>query len=250
MQTALLAILIIGFIYFLYREINHNKTEQSFLSVVNHAFRTPLTRIKWQSDNLNPDLPREEQAEITRNISATINQVLDILDTISGIKDVHNSANYQLKAVSIREIIEAAIGKYRASINEKKINFHLPAFNEIPLLTLDTKKISFVIEAILSNAIFYSKENGSIDIKSVVRDNKLVLSIEDNGIGLSFRDKRNIYGRFYRGKQALKMNTDGLGLSLFLSKEIIRRHHGTLSIFSKGRDRGVIVTITLPIQAS
>jgi signal transduction histidine kinase len=113
METAVLCILVIAFVYFLYREINHNRNEQSFLSVVNHAFRTPLTRIKWQSDNLSPDMSHEAQAEITRNISATVNQVLDILDTISGIKDVHNSANYQLKAVSIREIIEVAMGKYR-----------------------------------------------------------------------------------------------------------------------------------------
>lgn len=250
MQTALLGILIIGFIYFLYREINHNKTEKTFLSVVNHAFRTPLTRIKWFSDNLTPDLSHEAQSEITRNISTTVNQVLDILDTISGIKDVYSAANYQLKAVSIREIIEAAMGKYRTAITDKKLTFHMPTFNEIPLLTLDTKKISFVIETLLSNAIFYSKENGVIDIKSTIQKKMLTLSVEDNGIGLSWKDKRNLYGRFYRGKQALKMNTDGLGLSLFLSKEIIRRHHGNLTITSKGRNRGIIVSITLPIQTS
>jgi signal transduction histidine kinase len=134
------------------------------------------------------------------------------------------------------------------AITDKKLTFHLPAFNEIPLLTLDTKKISFVIETILSNAIFYSKENGIIDLKSTIRNNKLILTIEDNGIGLSFRDKRNLYARFYRGKRALKMNTDGLGLSLFLSKEIIRRHHGDIKVHSKGRDKGVIVSLTLPIS--
>jgi signal transduction histidine kinase len=248
MQTAVIIFFIAAFIYFLLREFKHNKAEESFLSIVNHTFRSPLTRIKWQSDNLKPDLSYEAQAEIARNISTTVNHVLEIIDTLSGIKDVHNSASYDLKAVSIREFIEIGMGKYRTTVTEKKLTFNLPAFNDMPLLTVDTKKISFVIEALLSNAIFYSHEGGAIDIRCIVKKGKLVLSIEDHGIGLSWRDKNNLYQRFYRGRRGLKMNTDGMGLSLYLSKEIIRRHHGIISFHSKGREHGSTFSITLPVR--
>ncbi len=248
MQTAVIIFFILAFIYFLLRELKHNKTEASFLSIVNHTFRTPLTRIKWQSDALKPDLSYEAQAEIARTISTTVNHVLEIIDTLSGIKDVHNSASYDLKAVSIREFIETGIGKYRTNITDKKLTFNLPTFNTMPLLTVDTKKISFVIEALLSNAIFYSKGGGIIDIRCIVKKRKLTLSIEDRGIGLSWKDKNNLYERFYRGNRALKMNTDGMGLSLYLSKEIIHRHHGAISVYSKGKDQGSTFSITLPIH--
>ncbi len=249
MQTILIIIIVIILIYFLRRELNSNLTEESFISIVNHTFRTPLTRIKWISDSLNQDQSREEKAEMARNISNSINRILEIIDTLTGIKDIHNSASYELRAISIREIIEEAIGKYRKTINEKKISLIVPTLVGLPLLTLDTKKISFVIHVLLENAIFYSKENDTIEIKSEIKNHNLVLNIKDSGIGLSWKDKNNIFKRFYRGDRAQKMNTEGMGLGLYMSKEIIRRHHGKIFVQSKGKNKGAIFSIILPIKS-
>lgn len=248
MQIPLLILLIITILYFLKKEREHKATEESFLSIVNHVFRTPLTRIKWQSESFDPSASRETQLETARNISDGINHVLSIIDTLSGIKDVQNQASYDLKAVSLREITEGSISRYRTLLNEKKISLTVPTFTDMPLLTLDTKKISFVIDALLSNAIWYSKENGNIKIDSIIKNNKLIISVSDNGIGLSWKDHRNLYRRFYRGDVATKMNTDGMGLSLHLAKEIIRRHHGSVEASSTGRDKGSVFSITLPLN--
>jgi signal transduction histidine kinase len=249
MQIVILIFLVIAFFYFLRREINSNLTEKSFISIVNHTFRTPLTRIKWMSDSLDADQSREEKAEVARNISTSVNRLLEIIDTLTGIQDIHSSSSYDLKAVSLREIIEEAIGKYRAPLNEKKIALQIPTLVNMPLLTLDTKKITFVINVILENAIFYSNENGTVRIVSEMKDNKLTIAIEDNGIGLTKKDRRNLFKRFYRGDEAKKLNTDGMGVGLYVSNEIIRRHHGKLSAISKGVGRGSVFFITLPIAS-
>jgi two-component system CheB/CheR fusion protein len=248
MSTLFTILLIVILLYFLKKEISSNLTEQSFLSIVNHTFRTPLTRIKWMSDSLQQNMSQEERLGVVQNISNSVNRVLEIVDIIAGVKDINSRTSYDFRAVSIREIIEEAIAKYRAPLNEKKISLELPTSSSMPLLTVDTKKITFVIHAILENAIWYSKENGSIKIKSEVKNRMLILKIIDDGLGLSWRDKYNLFKRFYRGNRAVKMNTDGMGLGLYMAREIIRRHHGSIRAVSKGKDKGSTFSIHLPLD--
>ncbi len=246
MQIVITIILLIIVIYLLKREFGRNFTEKSFLSIVNHTFRTPLTRIKWMSDSLEQDLPRKEQLEVAHNLSNSVNRLLEIVDILAGIKDVHNTSSYDLKAVSIREILEEALKKYHTPLTEKKISLRIPSFANLPLLSVDTKKISLVINIILENAILYGKEGGSIVIESEIKNRALILKITDDGLGLSKKDRKNIFKRFYRGERAKKMNTDGMGLGLYIAKEIINRHHGEIYATSKGQDQGTTFYIALP----
>jgi two-component system, OmpR family, sensor histidine kinase VicK len=248
MQTALIIIFGLLLIYLIKRDMNRNFTEKSFLSIVNHTFRTPLTRIKWMTQALEKEMPRKEQIEIAQSLDTSANRLLEIIDILTGIKDINNLSSYQLKAVSVREIIEEAIHKYHMPLNEKHITFSIPTLNNLPLLSVDTKKISFVIHAIFENAILYSNNGGNINIQAEIKGSELVLKIEDSGIGLSWKDKNNIFNRFYRGERAKKMNTDGMGLSLYISKIIIRRHSGNIKARSKGKDKGTAFYITLPVK--
>lgn len=249
MQTTILFILLIAlFIYSIKTHIDSKIIEKSFISIVNHTFRTPLTRIKWMTDNMNPDLPRTEQIEINKNISNTTNHLLEIVDTLAGIQDVNNSSLYFMKTVSLREIIEEGIAKYHNPINEKKIHLQISALNSLPLLSVDTKKISFAIHAVLENAIRYSQTEGTISIGAKVEDSNIVLAIEDSGIGMKWKDKRNVFKRFYRSAAAVKMNTDGMGLSLYVAKNIIDHHYGKINFQSKDPNNGTIFYISLPIS--
>jgi len=243
----IILILIGAVIYLILKNINLKTAEESFLSVVNHSFRTPLTRIKWMSDSLTEDMPRKEALEMTRNLSISIDRILEILDTLSGIKDVNSTASYDIRAVSLREMIEKGIESCRTPLNAKNIALSVPTFNNIPLLSVDTKKVSFVIHSVIENAILYNKDHGGIAIAADVKNDNIILIIEDNGIGLNSRDKSNIFTQFYRGEEAKRLNTEGMGLSLFMSKEIIHRHGGTMHARSKGPGVGTAIYITLPV---
>jgi len=247
MSTIIIIVLVLAFLFLLRYTINTHTNEKSFLSIINHTFRTPLTNIKWVSDSLKSETSFEKQTEAAQAISISVNRLLEIIDIIGGIKDVKNRSSYDLKAVSMREVIETAIGKYREPLNQKKITFQVPTFIDMPLLTVDTKRISFVIDALLENAIFYTKEGGHITITSNINKHAVTLSIHDDGIGLSWTEKYNLYNRFYRGNLAKKMNTDGTGLSLYLSKIIMERHHGSIKASSGGRDHGSTFSIILPV---
>lgn len=246
MQTALLLLSVFLLIVLLRKERQRNLTEESFISIVNHTFRTPLTRIKWMSETLEQEIPRKEQIDISKDLANSVGRLLEIIDALAGIKDIHNTSAYDLKAISLREILEEAIRKYSVPLNEKHITLSMPTLNNLPLLSVDTKKISFAIQIILENAILYSKEGGNIKIQASMSNEELVLEVADNGIGLSWRDRRNIFDRFYRGERAKKMNTDGMGLGLYMARIIIRRHKGKIYATSGGKDRGTTFFIKLP----
>jgi two-component system sensor histidine kinase VicK len=198
------------------------------------------------ADAIKTDMPRKDELEIITNLDNSVNRLLELVDIVAGIKDIQNTSTYDLKAVSMREILEDALKKYSVLLHDKKISLKVPSLVNLPLLTIDTKKISFVINVIIENAILYAKEGGSIDIEAELKNKELVLKIKDDGIGLSRKDRKNIFKRFYRGERAKKMNTDGMGLGLYASKEIINRHSGQIYAISKGENLGTTFYIVLP----
>lgn len=223
-----------------------HQTEYEFTSIVSHVFRTPITNILWTAKEIEKDITINERASYLQNIAISANKVLDILDIFSGIKDIRSTVGYKFEATSIRDIVEKSMAKYKEAIAKKNITFQVSTFKDIPLLTLDTKKISFVIESLIENAIWYSPDNGKVLIDSIAYKDKLNIYISDNGIGLDLKDKYKIFSKFYRGKRAASLYPDGTGLRLYLSKIIIKRHHGKIYAKSKGIDKGTTLIIELP----
>jgi len=230
----------------LYKEAKN--VEKEFISIVNHAFRTPLTRISWISRELEKTLnANDERLYQLQGIDNAVDKIISMVDSIVGIRDLAKTSGYDFKVVSIREIIENAISKYREIINKKGINFRISPMKNIPSMTVDLKKISFVIEEIIENAINYSQNGGNIFIDVYYNNKSLSIEVSDEGIGLTTIDKIRIFTKFYRNKKAKLMNTDGIGLSLFLCKQIIRKHKGKIYASSKGVDKGTSIVIILPL---
>lgn len=227
--------------------IEKDKTEEEFTTVVNHTFRTPLTSIMWMAQELEADLSKEEKNNVLQKITNSTKKVLDIVDLFVGIKELNNRASYDFKATSIRDIIEKSITKYREDIKKKNINFQISTFKDIPLITVDLNKISFVIDAVLENALLYTKEKGNIIVDAKFDRKVLTIIIKDDGMGLDKIEIMKIFNKFYRNKEAMLMNPNGMGLKLYLSKIIINRHKGEIFLDSEGKGKGTTAYIKLPL---
>jgi signal transduction histidine kinase len=228
--------------------IKKDELEEELISIVNHTFRTPLTSMMWYTKELEKNLPQNERLLYLQNINNATSKVLGVIDILTGIKNIQNTSDYYFEAISIREIVEKSIKKYREEVGKKSIVFQVSTFKDIPLLTLDLKKISFVIESIIENSISYTKKDGRILIDCISDSKKLTLYISDTGIGLSWIDKLMIFSKFYRNSKAKLMNTDGMGLRLYLSKQIIKRHNGKIYAKSNGENEGTTFFIELPFR--
>lgn len=245
-----LILLVIYTLYIAIRSyLKNRKTEYEFTSIINHTFRTPLTRISWAAKELGDiELSKEERISHSQNISNATSKLLEIIDLIVGARDIKNNPGvYLLKETSFRDLVERSIEKYRGEINKKNIVFNISSFNNIPFIIIDRSKISFVVDTLIENAITYTKNSGGISIDCVLRNNKLIFYVADTGIGLSLKDKFKIFTKFYRGKRAIISSPDGMGLRLYLSKHIMRNHKGKIYAKSKGGDKGSVFFLELPI---
>ncbi len=222
--------------------------ESKFTTIVNHTFRTPLTRITWALKELRETEYNQERLSYIQEAENSSNRILNIVDILAGMQEVNNSSNYFFKKVSIREIIETSIAKYKQTINDKKFNFNIETFNDIPPLTADLKKMSFVFDVVMENAFYYTPAGGSIMVGAVTGKNKIIFYVADNGIGLTNHDKRNLFSKFYRGARAKAVYTDGMGLGLYLTKTILEKHGGSIYAKSLGTDKGTTFFVELPTK--
>jgi signal transduction histidine kinase len=244
---SIVSILKAGITYIkLYLQVNIIEFE--FTSIVNHTFRTPLTKIVWALKELKENETNKEKLLYLQNIDNSAERILSIVDILVGMQDVDNKSSYFFKPVSVRQIIEASISKYRAIIDEKKFNFKISLFTEVPPLTADLKKMTFVFDALMENTLWYTPNGGNITIGCIKEKNKVIFYAADSGIGLTWSEKRRLFSKFYRSPIARKMNTDGMGLSLYLSKVIIEKHGGAIYAKSNGRNRGTTFYIELPLD--
>lgn len=251
-HTIIPIIFLISFIafwlFFIIIFFNKTRYEDEFTQIVNHVFRTPLTGISWTTNELKKELSNEEKLNLLQNITNLTDKLVEIVDLFIGIKKVEDQSSYNFKATSVRELIEKSLIKYRYLLNKKNISLNISSFRDAPLLTVDLKKIHFVIDSLIENAVLYTPANGKISIDYMTNQNKLVFYVSDTGIGLSLINKFRIFTKFYRGSRARNIYTDGLGLRLHLSKIIIKRHKGKIYFKSKGKNHGSTFFIELPFK--
>ena len=248
LDVSLLAVLFVVLYYYIKLYLEARKADYEFTSIVNHTFRTPLTRINWISKELEKrDMSQDERMLYLQNLNNATERVMEIVDLIAGIKNIKNISSYNFEATSLRDILENSISKHREGINKKNITFQVPTFKDIPLITIDLKKITLVIDALLENAVMYTSQNGKIFIECIFDHKKITFYVGDNGFGLSQWDKRRIFSKFFRSKSAVLAYPDGMGLRLYLSKQIAKRHHGRLYVKSAGLNKGATFILELPI---
>jgi len=111
----------------------------------------------------------------------------------------------------------------------------------------DKEKIAVVFDNILANAVKYTPPKGKISIKSFRREKDVQFKISDTGIGIPKKDIDKVFSKFFRSKNAVSFETSGSGLGLYVAKNIIERHGGTITLESE-EGKGTTFIITLPIS--
>lgn len=232
------------------RERLLEQTKIDFVSVVAHQLRTPLSAINWifglfkKETGGNMSSEDKELAkrggEATHRMIALVNDLLDV----SRIEEGRFS--FMFKPVSIEELITKLIETEESRIHEKEIAFTFEKSKEqLPPTMADEEKITMVFQNLIENALNYTPKGGSIQISSRYDGTRFIIAIQDSGIGIPKKELDKLFTKFYRGEAATKLQTDGNGLGLFISRNIIEKHKGTIDIASE-EGKNTTVTVTLP----
>ncbi|ARS39474.1 hypothetical protein CA265_07340 [Sphingobacteriaceae bacterium GW460-11-11-14-LB5] len=210
------------------------KKKDEFISFVSHELKTPLTSLRSYiqialhklklngNDFIAHALTKAEQQ--TKKMENMITDFLHI-SRLEGGQLKFESARFDLVA-TIRSCIEDA----EASSEKHQLVYE--GENEAMVMG-DAEKISLVMTNLLSNAQKYSPDGGIITVSCKRSDQNLIISVKDQGIGISSEDKKNMFQKFYRIRSEKTRNISGFGIGLYLSSSIISLHGSSISVESK-----------------
>ena len=230
----------IGYVYLLHDTTKEREIElmkSNFVSVASHQIRTPLTGITWTIDTLRSGEVGElnevqlrmlgNASEVTRHFSELINDLLDVSQIDEGKMD------FTFITQPIVPIIENIFHTLRPVADARNIHFSLNIQKSIPSLTIDKSKIDIAIQNIVDNALKYSPQSSGIVTVSVTHlDSKVIISVEDNGIGVPTEQQPLLFNKFFRAHNAVRTVPNGSGLGLYITRQIVEAHSGRVFLTS------------------
>ena len=223
--------------------------KSDFITVASHQLRTPISAIRWSLDTLLSEKPGQlnvKQIGIIQEAYQSNKFMVKI------VNDLLRVARFEEKGITLNP------QKYNLAIFLKKIlkkhedlSRAMNTSIELKILTKDTKayfdalNMEMVLDSIIDNAISYGKGKGAVEITIEKTNHHLLLKIKDNGIGIPKDQQHLVFSKFFRAENAMKTQTEGLGLELYLAKKIIEGLGGKIDFTSK-EGQGTTFNIYLP----
>lgn len=220
--------------------------QSDLISEFVHELRTPLSSLSTATYLLlRPEMSQDQRDQIINNIhsetmrlNALASSFLDLARLESG------RVQYRKNLFSLADLMYECKDIMATKAVEDDIHVRVESPEGLPLLDADRDKIKQVLLNLLSNAIKYNRPNGSVLLRAEVRENEIVLYIQDTGIGIPEEALPHLFEKFYRVREH-EMRTSGTGLGLSICKQIIQGHGGRVEVKSK-MGVGTVFMIYLP----
>jgi two-component system sensor histidine kinase SenX3 len=263
------AVIIAGMIVnttFLLREIRRNEQHDSFINAVTHELKTPVASIRLHLETLQRrDLPEAQRQEFYRLMLRDTDRLTDTVEQVLRAgRAGDKKAGKEKVEVDFRQVVRDSIdvARTRHSLPPEALRYEEtgesaagtnPAgLNGTPVRVQGSAEdLRTAVLNLLDNAIKYSGENVDVRVRLETPDEKhVVLSVQDQGVGISADDVKLIFRRFYRVSHRSLAHVKGTGLGLFIVKAIAQKHGGNVFAESEGEGQGTTVTLQLPRMVS
>ena len=208
--------------------------QSDLISEFVHELRTPLASLSTATYLLlRPEMSREQQEQIVNNIH---NETLRLNSLASSFLDLarleSGRVQFRKSTFDVMDLLHECSDVMESKADEEHIQIRVIEPEGPTLLEADRDKIKQVILNLLSNAIKYNRKNGSIILKTDSRENQLIISVQDTGVGIPEDAVGHIFEKFYRVREN-ESKASGTGLGLSICKQIVQGHGGTIEIKSK-----------------
>ncbi|MDO8436447.1 MAG: ATP-binding protein, partial [bacterium] len=234
------------------REKELELLKAGFVSTASHQLRTPLSSIKWALNVLIKEEPgslNQEQKDILKKTfivnERLIQLIADLLDTS---KVEEGKLDYKFILGDLSQLVKKIFNEKKMDAKRRNLNFIFKKpLAPLPKISFDANKLGIAIRNIINNAIRYTPVRGSVEIELRPEKYSLLLIIKDTGIGVPKESQRFIFVKFFRAENAIRFQTEGSGLGLFIAKSIVEKHNAILS-FESEKNKGSVFIFQFPLE--
>jgi signal transduction histidine kinase len=240
---------------FLFRDISSEYSARQagsdFVSHVAHELKTPLTALLGYSELLlhRSTLSEAEQVNAVNVIRSETDRMASLINNLLNISRMESGSLKPERArVRLHDLMQDAFNSLHNSALGKSIELELAIPPDLGSVRLDKDLFRIAIDNLLSNAIKYSNPGGRIQVGvTTLDDGQIQIKVRDQGIGISAEDCNKIFGKYFRSSSEAAASRTGHGLGLYLARQIIELHQGTISVASE-LGKGTEFAVTLKAQ--
>ncbi|MGP1608334.1 MAG: ATP-binding protein [Clostridium sp.] len=232
-----------------------DKMRKRFVADVSHELKTPITSMRGYAetilqdvDDVNREIEKDQIIYFVRKMEKEAERMQELVSDLLILSKYDSNIEKRKKQYfQVTEIIKELEERFQQNAKEKNILLKSFITSDIPEIYADKFGVERVITNILTNAIKYTKNNGTVYIYVGFLYNNVYIKIKDTGIGIKEEDINKIFERFYRVDSSRVRASGGTGLGLSIAKEIVEKNNGTIDITSE-LDKGTVVVVRFPIK--
>lgn len=226
------------------------RSRSEFVTIASHQLRGPVTDINWALDSLarSTELTPNNKLVVDNALAASQGLLRRIEDLLNISKMEEGQFGYAFEETNMADFVGKILADVLPAARKAgvKVYFDRPQ-GDLPRAVVDPKRLSLALTNLLENSIRYNVENGEVIVKVDAMPGKpfLDVSVKDTGIGIPPEAMEKLFTKFYRADNAMKSQTEGSGLGLYIARSIISAHGGEIWAESE-LNRGTTVHFTLP----
>lgn len=222
------------------------EAQKRFTADASHELRTPLTAMQTEIE-VTLRSKKLSSAEGRKTLKSTLDEVAKLKALTNGLLTLaaSDSKNVNYKVVALKDVVNEAVSLHKKTAEQKKIKIE----TKISEATVrgDRQSLAELLSIIVDNSIKYSREGSRIEIKASIKGKNALISVVDEGKGISATDLPYIFDRFYRAEASrTRDEIGGYGLGLAIAKKIVEQHDGSIEVKST-QGRGSTFNIYLPV---
>jgi signal transduction histidine kinase len=226
-----------------------DQAKREFITVAAHKLRTPLTHIRYIAEELKQVKTEEDRNELIKEMTESNDIMINLVNRLLDAVNIETQEEkYKFEPIDIKNITDEVLNAVSAIGKYKKINIEFTPDSSLPKAEGNERTTKFIIQSLIENSLTYTPENGKIEIKIAADRGTITWTIKDTGIGIAKEDMQKVFDKFYRGQNALKTDTEGTGLALFMARNLVKRQGGYISLDSAGLGQGTRFWFTIPVS--
>ncbi|MCH8209451.1 MAG: HAMP domain-containing histidine kinase [Nitrospinae bacterium] len=255
LEGCFLMMIILAGVYLIFvfwnKQVRLNRLQSNFVASVSHELKSPLASIQLYLETLKyQKVSKEETRDFieimltdTERLSGLIENILE-----AGKSDL-KSMQSQFNPLELEQFLAELLKGYERQFKEKECEARLD-IQDSPVLYADRRALRMVFSNLLSNALRYTPNGGTITIRVKKREKFCDIEFIDSGVGIEKKDIKKIFRKFYRVNHKDTQGTEGAGLGLYISREIMKNHKGKINVYSEGKGKGSSFVVSLPLNSN